>query len=326
MRINTISIVLFLIIVETLSCQQSDPSSIKKQGIYQKDRPALAHADTIIKQPIIKLDSIGLEIPKCNKNDKVISHHGYTFLYSESHEQASWVAYELSSFETKSLFKRSNKFCEDPYVSTGTATLSDYKHSGFDRGHLAPAADMGWSSLAMNESFYFSNISPQVPSFNQGIWKKLEELVRLWAVESKAIYIVTGPILSEGLASIGPNKVSVPKYFYKVILDYSKPEYKGIGLIIPNTGSHEMLQNFVVSIDSVEKLTSLDFFPKLPDHYESQLESKVCASCWTWAKPSHKKNQNKSNSLQCLATTKSGLRCKRMTRNLNSICTQHNRY
>ncbi len=326
MRILKYPIFFVLILSHILSCRQLDTSSKEHQNTSQNYPIELPSADTLIQEAILLIDSEHLEIPKYKQNEKVIYHSGYALVYNEYYEQADWIAYELTSFETKRIVSRSNKFCEDPNVSTQTATITDYKNSGYDRGHLAPAADMGWSLTAMNESFYFSNISPQVQSFNRGIWKRLEELVRFWAQENASIYIATGPILSRGLPTIGPNKVAVPKYFYKVILDYSKPDLKGIGFIIPNTGSNESLQNFAVSIDSVEQLTSLDFFPKLPDLQEKLIESKLCVSCWTWNKATYHSNSSNSNTVQCRAITKAGSRCKRMTRNANSQCTQHNKY
>ena len=167
-------------------------------------------------------------------------------------------------------------------VKSETACNADYLHSGYDKGHLAPAADMGWSATAMKESFYFSNMSPQDPSFNRGIWKRLEELVRDWAIQNNTIYIVTGPLLSTGLPTIGANKVSIPKFYYKVILDYTEPEIKSIAFIMPNAGSKDNLQRYAVSIDNVEKATGIDFFPSLPDEQENKIEKELCVACWQW--------------------------------------------
>lgn len=276
-----------------------------------------------------------IEIPLTQANDVVVTHTGYSLLYNETHEQASWVAYELTEKETQKLYKRSDKFLVDPKVSTGTATDADYKESGYDRGHLAPAADMGWSSITMAESFYYSNMSPQVPSFNRGIWKKLEEFVRTWAVENNSIYVVTGPVLSSGLKTIGPNKVSVPNYYYKVILDYDEPAKKAIGFILPNMGSDKPLQSFAASIDSVEKVTGIDFFHALPDDQEAYLESSLCTSCWSWkntsggssvqsqGKTQSQPSTSSSESVQCSGRTQAGNRCKRMTTNANGRCYQH---
>lgn len=266
-----------------------------------------------------------LEIPKTNPNEIIITHVGYSLVYNEQYEQAKWVAYQLTKEETVKSWERGNAFKEDPEVKTMTASNQDYAGSGFDRGHLAPAADMGWSSISMSESFYYSNMSPQNPTFNRGIWKQLEGLVRNWAIENDTLYVVTGPVLTYNLVTIGPNQVAVPDYFFKVILDYSKPVIKGIGFIMANIGSDSPLQNYAVTIDSVEKFTGIDFFPLLPDDEEGKIEEKCCIECWTWI---HSNTLNKApnkadSSVQCSGITKKGARCKNMTNSPNGRCYQH---
>ncbi len=220
------------------------------------------------------------EIPKCAK-DEIIEYAHYSLSYNEEHEQANWVAYELTSEELNKAADRYHKFLIDTLISTGTACDADYKYSGYDRGHLAPAADMAFSLTAMKESFYYSNMSPQEPGFNRGIWKKLEAKAREWATENEKIYIVTGPVLNgEIKKSIGENKVSVPHHYYKVILDNTAPEIKGIGFILSNEKSKMSLQNFAVTIDSVEVFTGFDFFPKLPNRFEKNIESTVELQKW----------------------------------------------
>ncbi|MFZ4707845.1 MAG: DNA/RNA non-specific endonuclease, partial [Bacteroidales bacterium] len=259
--------------------------------------------------------------------DKIISHTGYSLLFNNKHKQANWVAYELTGEETNKLYDRTDKFLTDPAVKSGTATDADYSGSGYDRGHLAPAADMGWSSTTMSESFFYSNMSPQLPSFNRGIWKKLEELVRTWTVENEALYIVTGPILTNGLQSIGPNKVSIPKYFYKVILDYTESGINGIGFIILNAASSLPLQDFAVTIDSVEKLTSIDFYTSIPASQQVQIEKTLCINCWSW-KSSNIAGKTTGDakaltSVQCKGTTKSGNRCNNNTLDPSGYCHLH---
>ena len=221
-----------------------------------------------------------IEIPSSTNTDKIICHTGYCLSYDINYKLAKWVAYELTFAETQGTFARNDKFKPDPLLTKNSASLDDYKKSGYDRGHLAPAADMKWSAEAMKESFYLSNMSPQDKSFNRGIWKKLEEQVRDWAVENKAVYITTGPLLEQGLPTIGPNRIPIPKAFYKVILDYTQPEVKAIGFIIPNQGSTLPLSSFAHSIDEIEKQTHIDFFSKLPDDIENNLEQHVCTQCW----------------------------------------------
>lgn len=236
-----------------------------------------------------KTDLHKLEIPKIHPEEVVINHIGYCLSYNEKYEQANWVAYELSREETESIVKRSNKFIVDPMIKSQSADNEDYKKSGYDRGHLAPAADMKWSETAMKESFYYSNISPQVPGFNRGIWKQAEELLRNWAKEYLKIYIVTGPIFSDHMKVIGHNEVAVPEKYYKVILRCNDKEYMAIGFIIPNESSKEPLESFTVSIDSVEKSTGIDFFPSLPDTIENQVENKFYLKEWNWTTPKSKK-------------------------------------
>ena len=221
-------------------------------------------------------------MPYFTDSDQIINHTAYTLKYSEKHEQASWVAYTLKSSHTTGSVSRTDDFRVDYKVKTGTASLSDYKGSGYDRGHLAPAGDMKWSSTVMSESFYMSNMSPQLPGFNRGIWKKLESTVRNWAVDNGKIYIVTGPILTGNYNTIGYNDVSVPSYYYKVILDYSEPEIKGIGFILPNKKSSQSLQSFAVTINEVEQRTGIDFYHSLPDKIEEQIESNVDISKWSF--------------------------------------------
>jgi endonuclease G len=222
----------------------------------------------------------GIEIPSTQNTEHIICHTGYCLEYDYNYKLAKWVAYELTNTETQGTFARNDKFTPDPQITRNSASLGDYKKSGYDRGHLAPAADMKWSAEAMRESFYLSNMSPQDKSFNRGIWKKLEEQTRNWAIENKAVYITTGPILEKGLPTIGPNQIPVPKAFYKVILDYSQPDIKAIGFIIPNQGSSLPLSNFALSIDAIEKQTHIDFFSKVPDEIENHVEQSVCSACW----------------------------------------------
>ncbi|MGN1163421.1 MAG: DNA/RNA non-specific endonuclease [Candidatus Ornithospirochaeta sp.] len=223
----------------------------------------------------------GLEIPQGGKGE-VITHTGYTLSYREEYEVPEWVAYELTREEvTTAAVERKDNFRPDSSVSTGSATLADYKKSGYDRGHMAPAADFRWSAEAMDDTFFLSNMCPQTHAFNAGIWSDLEEAVRSIAYEDERIYVVTGPVLTDGpYDTIGGNEVAVPKYFYKVILDYTEPVAKAIGFILPHENSKESLAYFAVSVDKVEEVTGLDFFPLLPDDEEERLEESIDPSLW----------------------------------------------
>ena len=224
---------------------------------------------------------IGLEIPSGGKGE-IIEHTGYTLSYREEYEVPEWVAYELTREEVTTLaVERKDNFREDKAVSTGSATLQDYKKSGYDRGHMAPAADFRWSAEAMDDTFYLSNMCPQTHAFNAGIWSDLESAIRSMAYEDGSIYVVTGPVLTDGpYDTIGENGVAVPSYFYKVVLDYSEPTLKAIGFILPHENSKNPLSYCAVTVDEVEERTGLDFFPLLPDNTEEKLESSLDTSLW----------------------------------------------
>ncbi len=270
-----------------------------------------------------------LEIPKTTKRDLVVKHQAYTLSYCEKYKQAYWVAYHLTAAETQKSFERSNKFTTDPQLSAASAENSDYKGSGFDKGHLAPAADMGWDEEVMQESFYLSNISPQAPAFNRGGWKHLEEQVRQWARDNGSVYVVTGPVFQEDMPSVGENRVAVPGLFYKVILHYDGAHTKGIGFLMPNQNCSRSLQQYAVPIDSVEKVARINFFPALPDDQERVVEKMVCLSCWNWEQSnSHSysggsSSSSSSVSVQCSGITKAGNRCKRKTTRPSGRCSQH---
>lgn len=215
------------------------------------------------------------------KQGQLVQHQHYALSYAEEHEQAEWVAYELTEAEVRSnIADRTDDFREDPSVLTGSATLDDYYRSGYDRGHLAPAGDMGFSEQAMSESFYLSNMSPQDRAFNRGVWKDLEEDVRDWAVANESLYVVTGPVFGSNPKKIGDNGVSVPDYYYKVLLDYQEPEIKAIGFLLPNESTSQTPQDFIESIDNIEAYTGIDFFSELPDELEEELESGTSSGRW----------------------------------------------
>jgi len=195
--------------------------------------------------------------------NQIVKHKYYTLSYNEKFEQAEWVAYELKKEYLKNNDFKRPYFVEDPNVTTGSADWRNYKKSGYDKGHLCPAGDMEFNKDAYNDTFYTSNISPQRHDFNSGIWNRLEQKTRYWAGKYNDVYVVTGGILKDSDKKIGTEKVSVPKYFYKIILAKSGKEHKAIAFLVPNEGSDKSLYDFVVSIETLEKMTGIDFFPNL---------------------------------------------------------------
>ena len=217
-------------------------------------------------------------LDKHSSNGEIIRHTFYSLSYLESHEQAEWVTYYLYPNFLKGNAVRKINFRPDLKVQTKSANSIDYRKSGYDRGHLAPAGDMIYSSQSMSESFLYSNIAPQRPSFNRGIWKNLESRVRQWG-KSFEIIVVTGGILNnDDLKKIGPNGVSVPKEFFKIV--YAPKKNEMIGFILPNQKVLDGIWNYLMTVDEIEELTCIDFFIELDEEIESALEAKIDVKKW----------------------------------------------
>jgi endonuclease G len=213
---------------------------------------------------------------------QIIHHQFYSLSYNEKYEQAEWVAYELTQKQLSSIPIKRPYFEKDPKVTTQSAHYKNFKDSGYNKGHLCPAGDRKFSVEAFNETFYTSNISPQTYEFNGGVWNRLEEKVRYWAQKYEKLYIITGGILIPNLKTIGSEKVAVPQYFYKIILDYNSPEIKAIAFLMPHEKSEKGLYQFVTSIDEIETLTGIDFFPELPDKLENEIEKSSSYKDWAF--------------------------------------------
>lgn len=230
----------------------------------------------------INLDKVEIPTIKDNRSDRVITHKGYTVSYNYDWKIPNWVAYELTDWEVEGEVPRYDKFKPDPMVPQyATAVTDDYKYSGYDRGHMAPAADMKWDEQVMKESFYLSNICPQNPNLNGGVWKDLEEQVRDLAYQKGSIFVVCGPIVNDASTTIGLNKVVVPQAFFKVLLQENNGEIHTIGFVYENKSGSKPMSTYAMTVDEVEKMTNIDFFPSLPDNIEKSVESDVDFSKWT---------------------------------------------
>lgn len=272
------------------SAESSEPDISKNAETVKSSQTA----DGYIALPAL------LEKPWCAAQNHAADHElrnyeYYSICYRENYEQAEWSAYCLTSEHLVKNAGRSDDFRPDPEISTGSATLADYKGSGYDRGHLSPAADFAFDKTAMSETFYMSNMSPQAGSFNRGIWKDLESAVRDWAKKFGRVYVISGPVLEKSFSeyeTIGENKVSIPQYYYKVILaplyedeaDAATPEDAknicALAFIFPNKKCEGSFFDYAVSIDDVEKRTGLDFFSQLDEQTQAKVESSVILENW----------------------------------------------
>lgn len=213
---------------------------------------------------------------------QIVHHEHYSLSYSEPHEQAEWVAYELKKRHLSNTNFKRPYFEIDRSVKTGAAHWRNYKRSGYDKGHLCPAGDRRFSQDAHDETFLTSNISPQNHEFNSGIWNTLEQKVRYWAKKYDGVFVVTGGILKSNLKFIGDDNVSVPNQFYKILIDTNSGATKMIAFLIPHEDSNQPLYKFVVSVDKIEELTGVDFFSELDDTIENKLEASSSYKGWSF--------------------------------------------
>lgn len=220
-------------------------------------------------------NTTGLELPTTAQGrvTQIIKHVGYITCYNANWLIPNWVAYDLTKKEVHGTFPRPKKpFEPDPLVKGKSAEHGDYTNSGYSRGHMAPAADMKWSEQAMNESFYLSNICPQLAELNGGVWERLEERCRALADEG-TVYICCGPIMSSSPKRIGSNGVAVSAKFFKVLCMQRKGHWQAIGFIMPNSAIKGIMFDYAMSVDEVERATGHNFFPSLPDDIEKVIES-----------------------------------------------------
>jgi len=220
-------------------------------------------------------------LPASINNHQIVSYTQFTLSYNEQHEQADWVAYELTREEVAVKRKRCDCFRIDRNITTGSASASDYKYSGYDRGHISPAADNNMSEEANKESFLMSNMSPQLPDFNRKIWKTLESWTRERASIYGSVYIVTGPVFKDNIGTIGKNQVTIPGYYYKALLRSHTSTHYSIAFLIPQHYVYKEITSYILTIDSLETITGIDFFPTLEDVVENKVEAQSDIENWT---------------------------------------------
>lgn len=226
-------------------------------------------------------DKLVMQTSPKGTSEQILKRTGYVASYNKTTLLPNWVAWHLTAERTEGSAKRSGvDFAEDTEVPEPRATDWDYYNSGYDRGHMCPAADNKWSKKAMEESFLFTNMCPQNGNLNRGDWNEMEMACRKWAKKYGDLYIVCGPILYKGKhKTIGKNKVVVPEAFFKVVLR-TGDDPQAIGFIYKNTSGNRPKDSYVNTVDEVERITGIDFFPSLPDDVEKKVEAECDLGLW----------------------------------------------
>ena len=216
-----------------------------------------------------------IELPAYTPDEDIIVHLGYTASYNHTTLCPDWVAWELTDDEALGQNDGQYSFSRDPDVHFPKASREDYSNSGWDKGHMAPRADMRWSCQAMEESYYFTNICPQDHEMNSQAWRKIEELTRRLARSHGRVWVVCGPIYDHGkpLTTIGQAGVWVPNAFYKALaISTSDSTYATVGFLVDNNPQSFSPRHYAVAVDSVEAIVGRDLFPTLPEEAESSFE------------------------------------------------------
>ena len=244
--------------------KQDGNNSIREEYLYVTD----------------SLFQICIPAPLSNTPEQIIRRKAYVLSYNKNTKLPNWVAWHLTKDHSEGFVPRSNDYREDLDVPSPRATNDDYKNVTWTRGHMCPAGDNKWDESAMSETFLLSNMCPQTSSLNTGLWNRLEQSCRMWAKKYGNLYIVCGPVLLRTEhETIGLNKVVVPEAFFKVILCLQgKP--KAIGFVIRNNDGKKKRDQFVNTVDDVERITGIDFFSALPDSIENAVESYANLEDW----------------------------------------------
>lgn len=236
---------------------------------------------------------VGLPV---GRNDiETTTHHAMIIGVSCEEKLPAWVCHLLLPQAVIGTESRTNNFREDTTIHCVVGTAQDYsltmmvngkkqqRNLGFDRGHLAPSADFKWSKIAVSESFYYSNMTPQVPALNRGAWANLEDVIRTSVgQDTNSYYVITGPVLCEysGVTG-GPNTIPVPNYFYKVVVCLGK-DPRGIAFIMPNEKCMRPIRSYMTTIDKVEELTGFNFFPLLENRLQEKIEANSNFDAWNF--------------------------------------------
>lgn len=290
----------FLLIISFLCTIAGNTQNLqsKEQELDQLDQKRIQLKKEI---EVLKLASTIAEMkkvgyPKSNSSINIAEHSSMVIGFNEKYKLAAWTFHQLLPDVIEGGITRSNDFRPDPILKKKTAIEADYflkrekedgkfeyDGFGFDRGHLAPSADFRWSEQGLSQSYYYSNMTPQRPGFNRESWAEVEYTLRNIVENSPQRYfIITGPILHDSLPVIerSVNQIPIPELHFKIIVDLESDQPKGMAFLMPNRKCEKPLYEYVVSIDSVEQISGLDFFPELPEQTERKIESNSDYNAW----------------------------------------------
>jgi len=218
--------------------------------------------------------------PKINNKNVIEKDYAhFTVYYNQKNKIPECVYYKINNFKIKYLgLRKFENFRQDKWLKT--ASLVDYYKSGYDKGHLFSAETASFCIEALYDCNYMSNVAPQEPAFNRGFWKKLENFERERILKDKELYIISGCIAGDPVEYMAGTDVVVPKYFYKVFLDYKNPIYKSIAFLVENKKVNEKISVAILSVNELEEKTGIDFFYGLSDDIEEGLESQMIWDIW----------------------------------------------
>ncbi|MCP5055938.1 MAG: hypothetical protein GY937_04340 [bacterium] len=240
----------------------------------------------------------GIPTTQMPGNRTLVIREGHTLAHNNVDLIADWVSFHLKEAYVEGTETRPGTaaFKADPVLRPGRrAERSDYKSSGFDRGHQAAAADQkGRGRRVVRESFLLSNMTPQAPRLNQNRWRLLEDHIQQLAAARGDLWIITGPAFvdddgnEDGLVEysvIGKNEVAVPTHYFKIVVaKAASGGHDAMAFLVPNRAVTERVPEefdaYLVSIDELEELTGFDFLRGLPDPQENSLEGAVAAEVW----------------------------------------------
>lgn len=274
---NTLYTIILLVLIGIATLAAELITTSEEQAVPT----TVAAAALVEPTPASAESQLPYELPRVinNQPEQVIQHLGYTVSYNPDWLVPNWVAYELTNAETSGEQERKNHFKPDPLVNGDPVVTGDYANSGYDRGHMAPAADMKWSKDAMRDCFYLTNICPQNQKLNREAWQALEEKTRAWAVRDGKLIVIVGPIVSNHPQRLASG-IAIPEGFFKVLLATNVEPMRAIAFIYKNQSGQKNMSQQAVSIDSVEEITGLDFFSSLPDEKETPLEKSCNFNAW----------------------------------------------